>query len=152
MKFIADSMLGRLAKWLRILGHDTLYYSDIADSVLLRIAREQGRTLLTRDTRLIKVKGLKDFIFIHHDNPEDQLRELFKAGVIQGDRETEILSRCIHCNSVLHTISSDKAEGTIPDFALWKEGEVRQCHSCGKFYWKGTHPEKIMKRLKQVFS
>ncbi len=143
-------MLGGLAKWLRILGYDTLYYSDIDDSLLLRIAREEGRTLLTRDTRLIRVRGLKNFIFIKDDNPEDQLRQLFKSGQIQENRE--ILSRCIHCNSILHTISSDKAEGTIPDFALWREGDVRQCPSCGKFYWKGTHPEKIRERLKQVFS
>lgn len=150
MKFIADSMLGRLAKWLRILGYDTLYYTDIDDSLLLRIAREDGRVILTRDTRLIKVKGLKDFIFIYDDNPADQLRQLFKAGVIQG--EANLLSRCVHCNSILYSIPSNKAEGTIPDFALWKEEVVRQCPACGRIYWKGSHSVKIKERLKEVFS
>ena len=59
-QFIADAMLGRLARWLRFLGFDTLYYPDIPDSDLVRIAREQNRYILTRDSRLVKIKGLKD--------------------------------------------------------------------------------------------
>lgn len=150
MKFIADSMLGRLAKWLRILGYDTLYHSDIDDSLLLRIAREEERILLTRDTRLIKVKGIREFIFIKDDNPEDQLRQLIKAGII---KETPLLlSRCVHCNSILYSIPSDSVEGIIPDFAFWRERMVKQCPNCGKTYWKGTHPKKIKERLKEVFS
>jgi uncharacterized protein with PIN domain len=150
MKFIADSMLGRLAKWLRILGYDTLYHTDIDDSLLLRIAREDGRVILTRDTRLIKVKGLKDFIFIYDDNPADQLKQLFNTGII--NESPMFLTRCVHCNSILYSIPSNKAEGNIPDFALWREKAVKRCADCGRIYWRGTHPEKIKERLKEVLS
>lgn len=150
MRFIADSMLGRLARWLRILGYDTLYYKDINDSLLLRIAKEDGRTLLTRDTRLIKIRGLSNFIFVHDDKPLDQLRQLFKEGII--NESPSLLSRCIHCNSILSSIPSDETEGMVPDFVLWKEDVVRRCPNCGKIYWKGTHPDKIRERLKEIFS
>jgi uncharacterized protein with PIN domain len=174
VRFIADSMLGRLARWLRILGYDTLYHADIDDSLLLRIAREDSRTLLTRDTRLIKIRGLKNFIFIHDDKPYDQLKQLFKSGVIQCDRglsqiygqgphirgrlrirtvpETKLLSRCIYCNTILDSIPSGLAEGKVPDFVLWRSEEVKKCPSCGKIYWKGTHSEKIREKLSKVLS
>lgn len=177
MKFIADSMLGRLAKWLRILGYDTLYYPDIDDSVLLKIAKDEGRTILTRDTGLIKIRGLKNFIFINYDNPHDQLRQLIGSGVIDESSihrglsqiygqsphirgrlrigtvpEIKLLSRCVHCNAVLCPLSSDRVEGSVPDFVLWKSEAVKQCPSCGKIYWKGTHPQKIRDKLKEVLS
>jgi uncharacterized protein with PIN domain len=64
LRFVADAMLGRLARWMRFLGFDTLYYRDISDSRLIRIAREQNRLILTRDTRLVKIKAVKDYLLI----------------------------------------------------------------------------------------
>jgi len=150
MKFIADSMLGRLAKWLRILGYDTLYYPDIDDSVVLRIAREDKRTLLTRDKRLIKIRGITNFVFIHDDRPFDQLRQLFKSGVINDF--SSFLSRCVHCNTVLERVLAEDVEGSVPDFVLWGSDIMKRCPDCGNIYWKGTHPDKIRERLKEVLS
>ena len=79
MKFIADSMLGRLARWLRLIGYDTLYYPHIEDSLILRIAREEDRTLLTRDTRLVKVRGLKDFLLLKENDPFEQLKNVIST-------------------------------------------------------------------------
>jgi uncharacterized protein with PIN domain len=94
MKFIADVMLGRLARWMRFLGVDTLYYSDISDSRLLRIAREQDRFILTRDTRLIKVKGIKDYLLI---NANDSFKQLLEVIDTLKLKKFNPLSRCVKC-------------------------------------------------------
>ena len=75
MKFIVDSMLGRLARWLRLLGCDTLYYPSIEDRRLIRIASEEDRVLITRDTRLVRMRGLKHFLLLHENDPFEQLKK-----------------------------------------------------------------------------
>ena len=85
MRFIADSMLGRLVRWLRLLGYDTVYYPRIEDSVLLRIAREENRILLTRDSRLVKARGLRQFLLLEENDPFDQLRSIITAFNLKVD-------------------------------------------------------------------
>ena len=94
-------MLGRLARWLRFLGYDTLYYSGISDSSLIRIAREQDRVVLTRDTRLIKIKGLKNYLLITSNDSFQQLLEVIESLKL---RQFNLLSRCVKCNGELMKI------------------------------------------------
>ena len=84
MRFVADAMLGRLAKWLRFLGYDVLYLPDIHDAELIRIAREQDRCLLTRDTRLARRKGIPHCLLVFSNDPPGQLRELKKSSLLTG--------------------------------------------------------------------
>ena len=79
MQFIADAMLGRLARWLRFLGFDTLYYPGIDDAKLIRIARENNRFILTRDTRLVQRKGLRNVLLIHANDSLHQLVEVVRT-------------------------------------------------------------------------
>jgi hypothetical protein len=148
MKFIADVMLGRLARWMRFLGFDTLYYPDISDSRLIKIAREQDRFILTRDTRLIKIKGVKDYLLIKANDPFEQLLEVIEALKL---KQFSPLSRCVKCNGLLKKIS-DKIEiqDFVPEFVSLNFNVFLKCSSCGKIYWEGTHPKKFREKLGEV--
>ena len=106
-------MLGRLARWLRLIGYDTLYYPHIEDSLILRIAREEDRTLLTRDTRLVKVRGLKDFLLLKENDPFEQLKNvistfsLISHSTLGKSLNIQELCRCSLCNQVLDIVVVD---------------------------------------------
>ena len=149
-------MLGRLARWLRLLGYDTLYYPHIEDRVILRIAREENRTLLTRDTRLVKVRGLEHFLLLEENNPFKQLKsvvETFKLRVSDKDSgEGNVpLSRCLICNSVLSIVQRDEVKNAVPEYVYQTSDIFKKCPKCGKLYWKGTHPEKFRRKLSEIF-
>jgi uncharacterized protein with PIN domain len=155
MKFIADSMLGRLARWLRLLGYDTLYYPRIEDSLLLRIAREEERILLTRDTRLVKVRGLKDFLLLKENDTFEQLKVVLKTlHLLSRDKPDElempVSSRCSLCNNVLNNVSREAAKAYVPQYVYLTSDSFKRCSRCGKFYWKGTHQEKLQKKLSEI--
>ncbi len=149
-------MLGRLAKWLRLLGHDTLYYPDIEDSLLLRIAWEEDRVLLTRDTRLVKVRGLKKLLLLTGNDPFEQLKKVIMSFNLHPfdpgrDRfETCLYSRCSLCNSVLVPASKEQAKDRVPEYVYLTTESFNKCQKCDKFYWEGTHQEKLRKKLMEI--
>lgn len=156
MRFIADSMLGRLARWLRLLGYDTLYYPQIEDRLLLKIAHEDNRVLLTRDTSLVKVRGLQNFLLLKENNPFKQLKNVsmtFKLKLndkLVGAEGVAILSRCVVCNASLNNIPKEEVKGFVPEYVYQTSNIFRQCSRCGKLYWKGTHPAKFREKLSEI--
>ncbi len=141
IKFIADAMLGRLARWLRFLGFDTLYFPGIHDAQLVRIAREQNRTILTRDTRLVRMRGLTDYLLVESDHPYQQLLET--VGTFKPLRFRP-WSRCVACNGALEEVSDKAAvRESVPEFVFLHTDRFRRCTSCGRVYWQGTHTKKF---------
>lgn len=135
--FIADVMLGRLAKWLRILGYDTLYFRDAHDGRLVTLAQREGRILLTRDTRILLRRRLCPMLFIHHDRVWDQLRQVAQElGLTVGDR---LGSRCIRCNRSLAPLAKNRAMGRVPEYVFRHHDAFFQCEECGRIFWGGTH-------------
>jgi uncharacterized protein with PIN domain len=138
MKFVADCMLGRLAKWLKILGFDVLYFSKADDRELVRIARAEGRVLLTRDTGLIEKTGKRqNRFFVASDRWEDQIVQVLdEFGLWE---EVRPHSRCIECNRTLRSLSRARAKNLVTPYVLEHAASFALCPACGRVFWQGTH-------------
>lgn len=147
VRFIADTMLGRLAKWLRILGYDTLYPGQETDHRLAKIAADDVRVLLTRDVELAARKGFQKLL-IHSNELSEQLAQVIEAFDLKTNDRT--LSLCLLCNRSLSEIGKEQAQGKVPTYVYQTQPRFHQCSSCGKIYWAGTHLEHIRNELKKL--
>jgi len=137
MKFLVDFMLGRLCKWLRLLGYDASYFVSDKKSELIYQSIKEGRIILTRDHRLSKKKAIK-LIIINSDLLEEQLKQIFSELSIKVDPEN-IFTRCLVCNQVLMEAEKEKVRDKVPSYVFQTQKEFSYCSSCQKIYWKGTH-------------
>ena len=150
MKFLVDRMLGKLAKWLRMLGYDTLYYQGEDLHQLIHLARQEGRVILTRNTKLIPKRQEDRILRVREDDPTLQLRDLILKGYISLDEK--LFSRCLLCNTLLDEIQKGEVEGKVPDFIFHQQKEFFRCPQCGRIYWKGSHQENMQKKVDELFS
>jgi len=149
MKFLVDRMLGKLAKGLRMLGYDTIYYQGEDAQQMIQWARQEDRTILTRNRKL-KPKRLEDHItLIMEDNPSLQLVELVQKGHISF-REENLFSRCLLCNVLLDEISKEEAEGKVPEFIFHQQKAFFRCPRCQRIYWPGSHLENMQKKVEEL--
>jgi uncharacterized protein with PIN domain len=139
-------MLGKLAKWLRLLGYDTAYDNAADDHELARRARAEGRVLLTRDRELAARRGLRALL-IQSEVLEVQVREVQDA---LGPPPDPALSRCAVCNTVLEPVSSDDVADRVPPYVLRTQSDFRRCPGCGRVYWPGTHVDGMQEQLGQL--
>ena len=150
MKFIADRTLGKLARELRILGYDTRYYRGEDLYPMIRLAREEGRVILTRNTKLLPRRPEDKILTIVEDDPRLQLKQIIRDGYVSLDNE-RLLSRCLLCNDLLKEISREEAHGKVPDYILHHQERFFQCPQCQRIYWKGSHQENMQKRMEALF-
>jgi uncharacterized protein with PIN domain len=142
MKFVADRMLGKLAKGLRMLGYDTVYYRGENAYQLIKLAREEGRVILTRNGKLIPKRPEDRINRIAEDKPSLQLKELIRKKVISLNEES-LFSRCLLCNILLNEITRKEAVGKVPDFIFYQQRKFFRCPQCLKIYWQGSHQENM---------
>ena len=142
-RFVADAMLGRLARWLRVLGYDTLYDVSWSDDELVRRARAENRVLLTRDVALSRRRGLRT-LFVNSDHVEEQLRQVASELGLEAERA---FSRCPVCNETLEAVPKSWAWGYVPPYTFCTQPEFRLCPECNRFYWRGTHWERMREAL-----
>jgi len=148
MKFVVDCMLGKLAKWLKILGFDVLYFSKIEDEEILNIAKKQKRALLTRDNYLIKkAKGIPN-LFIESENWPEQVIQVINSFNLR--EKIKPYSRCIECNYPLKKIKKERAKNLVAPFIYENENEFALCPKCGRIYWPGTHYRKMQGNIKNL--
>ncbi|NWF91507.1 MAG: Mut7-C RNAse domain-containing protein [Syntrophaceae bacterium] len=149
MKFIADRMLGKLAKGLRMLGYDTLYYRGEDPHQIIHLARQEGRVILTRNTKLVPKRASDRIIRVSQDNPFLQLKELFQKGHLSLNDEN-LFSRCLLCNALIEEIPREEAEGKVPDFIFYQQKRFFRCPQCRRIYWQGSHPGNMQRRLEEL--
>ncbi len=147
-RFVADVMVGRLAKWLRIAGFDVLYSNQFTDDELVALSQQQARILLSRDTRLLVRKVVKRFIFLESESIQAQLAEVFCATGIT--RLPGILTRCLSCNEILNEVSRDEAHQKVPPFVFDTQRQFKSCPKCRKIYWAGTHRQSVIRTLEKL--
>jgi uncharacterized protein len=144
-RFVVDTMLGRLARWLRAMGYDTLYPGQIQDRALLRIAIAEARTLMTRDRMLGRLAGQHGCL-IHSESLDAQILEAVEQLSLVIDA-TRWLSRCLDCNTALSPISKGRVAGRVPEHVFTTQTEFWHCAGCGKNFWPGSHSDRILSRL-----
>ena len=143
-KFLADAMLGRLAKWLRIMGYDAQYRSFYLPGQI-RFLMKEGRIFLTRNSSWRRHP--EGIVFIGPDHVKEQLRQLQQEGLIPVDRATWF-SRCMLCNVPLLDAPLEAAGENVPEYVLFRNPSgIRFCPSCNRFFWPGTHRRNMVAQL-----
>jgi uncharacterized protein with PIN domain len=149
MKFLADQMLGKLAKWLRYLGYDTLYPPTMDDDKLVKICRVQHRILLTRDRNLAnstnKHYDLPGVYYIESDNPDLQLSQIIQDLNLKFD--DSVLTRCGECNDRIIEVNKEQVEGKVPKGVYDRQDKFWWCKNCKRYYWRGSHYDQILAKI-----
>jgi hypothetical protein len=136
-RFVADAHLGRLARYLRLLGFDCLFFNDAGDRNLARISVEEGRILLSRDRGLLMHRIITHGCFIHRTEPREQLNEIVRR--LQLETLSRPFTRCMECNGLLNMVEKRRIEDELPDHVRQHYNEFWRCDGCGRIYWKGSH-------------
>lgn len=151
MRFIVDSNAGKLARWLRMMGYDTLFFREIEDSQLVGLAAKEDRVLVTRDTHIAErravTSGKVKAIITRFDDPVEQLLQVIRE--LHLDFRAQF-SRCIECNQPLVRRALMEVRHLVPPYVQRTQVEYRQCPLCGRVYWKGTHWQRMKKALEDI--
>lgn len=143
--FALDVMLGKLAKWLRLLGFDA-QMKNLSDPGEVSLLVSRGFTPVTRREKLRQTVSV---VFIESDRAFAQLKEVIsKLGL---DRSSlRMFSRCMVCNAPLNPVSKEDAFGGVPDFVFETATDFRKCPECSRIYWAGTHRERMLERIESI--
>jgi len=141
MKFIADVMLGRLAKRMRLLGFDVLYDRTLDDNEVIRISLEHDRVILTRDTALAARPLAKKHLLVSADRVQEQMEQVISA--FPREMPDVPLTRCSECNEPLDRIAREEAQDLVPHHVYENKDLFFHCRRCKRTYWHGTHVSRM---------
>jgi uncharacterized protein with PIN domain len=149
-RFAADRMLGKLAKWLRVLGYDVAYLRQAADQEILRQLQD-GRTFLTRNRRARLWQQQGKVFVVNANDPKEQLREVVR-GLGLAKMAEALFSRCLSCNKLLEKVSREEVREQVPEYIWQAQNSFYRCEDCSKVYWSGSHSERMRKRLNKILA
>ena len=141
-RLVADAMLGRLARWLRLIGYDTQYWRTGSDAALISFARAEGLLIITRDHQLAGRHGVRALL----EEAEELEQQIEEVRAALGGQPLPF-TRCPECNGLLVDLVHAAARDLVPPFVWRTQSAFRRCPECGRIYWKGTHWPALWARL-----
>ena len=149
-RFLADSMLGRLARWLRILGFDCAYESDVEDAELVRRAAREELILLSRDRSLPEDWRIAGIHLIASEELPEQIRDVVRTFDLAG--AVRLFTRCSECNHPLRAAPKVDVSARVPPRILATHDAFRECPACRRVYWEGSHTERIRRVVEDILA
>jgi uncharacterized protein with PIN domain len=151
-RFIADNNVGKLARWLRLIGYDTVLLRQKDDAQMIKMALADNRVILTKDAQFTKrrlvTSGTLKTVHIEQDDPEVQVRAVVET--LSLDYGFKPFSRCLECNRALVARDKEEVKALIPAHVFETQTQYTQCPACHRIYWPGTHWRAMGKKLKDL--
>ena len=148
-RFLADNNVGKLARWLRMMGYDTALFRQLDDRQMIRRALDEQRVILTRGAELSKRRlvsnGILRVTVVKEDDPELQVRDVVKT--LNLNYQYRPFSLCLECNQPLIVRQRDEVHDLVPPHVFETQREYRQCPGCQRIYWQGTHWQAMVRKL-----
>jgi uncharacterized protein with PIN domain len=152
MKFIVDANVGKLAKWLRLMGYDARFFDGKDDSEMILIAFHEERVVLTRDTHVMEwgivSSGRVKAVLVQADEPAVQIRQVLRQ--LKLDAEFKPFTVCLECNEPLRDIDKSAVRDRVPPYVFETQDRFVECPRCRRVYWKGTHWQAMLKKLEEI--
>ena len=143
--------MGKLVKWLRTMGYDTLFFNGSNDSDMIAIALAEGRVILTRDTQIVKrrvvTSGQLNVILMQSDKPALQMRQVIDT--LNLDCRFRSFAICLECNQPLLERSKGQVKDLVPPYVFQTQSQYMECPACHRIYWRGTHWQAMTRKLEQ---
>ncbi len=143
-----DLNVGRLVKWLRVMGYDALFVPEADDGELLRLAGEEGRIVITRDRNIMQRRGVTSgrvkALLVTSDDFRRQMQQVIE---VLGLGVQNSFSLCVECNVPLRYIEKHLVKERVPQFVYGTQSHFYVCPTCDKLYWRGTHWRNMHREL-----
>ena len=150
-KFVVNNNVGKLTKWLRMMGYDTLFFDGSDDSRMVATALAEGRVILTRDTQIMRrrvvTSGRLKIILIKSDKPEQQMRQVVKT--LNLDCQFRPFAICLECNQLLEERNKQQMQDLVPPYVFRTQSQYMECPTCHRIYWRGTHWQVMTEKLEK---
>jgi len=152
IRFIVDHNVGKLAKWLRMMGYNSLFFDGDDDSQMVRQALAEGRIILTRDSEIMKRRvinnGRLKAVLIESEEPERQMRQIMTA--LDLKKNLRPFTLCLECNHPLVERSREEVKDRVPPYVYKTQTQYMECPACRRIYWRGTHWEAMTRKLEKL--
>ncbi len=150
-RFIVDNNVGKLAKWLRMMGYDAVFFGGSDDAYLVAEALAEGRIILTRDTHIMErgviTSGRLKALLINSDKPESQIRQVINT--LNLDCRSRPFTLCLECNQPLVERAKDEVKDRVPPYVFQTQNQYMECPACRRIYWRGTHWQAMNKKIER---
>jgi uncharacterized protein with PIN domain len=150
VRLVLDGHLGRLARYLRMLGFDARWRNDAPDEELARVAAAERRILLTRDAGLLKRRIVSHGYFVREVDPRRQLAEVVRR--LDLFRSIDPFRRCLCCNDLLEPVRKEDVAGDLPPRVRERHEAFRRCPSCRRVYWAGSHHRRMERLVSELLA